>query len=333
VKTKLSPAVVGMFILGALLLAVVGFLSFGGSNIFSQPTRFVVYFDESVHGLELGSAVKINGVRLGRVAAITVRYDSGTRKALVRTVCEIDRDILADQAGAAVDLSKADVLKNLVNRGMRAKLNLQGISGLLFVELSFEEPRQYPADQRFANETYPVIPAIPSPISEVQQSIIEIVADLKKVDFAGLSQQLKTLLATTNQKVSELDVKELAERVGRAADAVHAFVSSPESKQTFVKLNATLDDTRALLAKVDARVGPAGDDIKQTLAAAQQALQSLTSAAQTTQRFVQQQGQVGDELTQALRQITDAADSLQRLADSIERNPSSLIVGKKRKPE
>lgn len=332
-KTKLSPAVVGMFILGALLLAVVGFLSFGGSNIFSQPTRFVVYFDESVHGLELGSAVKINGVRLGRVAAITVRYDSGTRKALVRTVCEIDRDILADQAGAAVDLSKADVLKNLVNRGMRAKLNLQGISGLLFVELSFEEPRQYPADQRFANETYPVIPAIPSPISEVQQSIIEIVADLKKVDFAGLSQQLKTLLATTNQKVSELDVKELAERVGRAADAVHAFVSSPESKQTFVKLNATLDDTRALLAKVDARVGPAGDDIKQTLAAAQQALQSLTSAAQTTQRFVQQQGQVGDELTQALRQITDAADSLQRLADSIERNPSSLIVGKKRKPE
>jgi paraquat-inducible protein B len=333
VKTKLSPAVVGMFILGALLLAVVGFLSFGGSNIFSQPTRFVVYFDESVHGLELGSAVKINGVRLGRVAAITVRYDSGTRKALVRTVCEIDRDILADQSGATVDLSKTDVIRSLVGRGMRAKLNLQGISGLLFVELSFEDPRHYPADPRFTNETFPVIPAIPSPISEVQQSIIEIVADLKKVDFAGLSQQLKTLLATTNQKVSELDVKELAERVGRAADAVHAFVSSPESRQTFVKLNATLDDTRALLAKVDTRIGPAGDDLRQTLAAAQQALQALTAAAQTTQRFVQQQGQVGDELTQALRQITDAADSLERLADSIERNPSALIVGKKRKTE
>ena len=36
-KTKLSPAVVGMFILGALTLAVVAFLSFGGTNFVEAP--------------------------------------------------------------------------------------------------------------------------------------------------------------------------------------------------------------------------------------------------------------------------------------------------------
>ena len=63
-NTKLSPAIVGMFILGALLLAVVAFLSFGGTNFFAKPARFVVYFSESAAGLDPGAGVKINGVRI-----------------------------------------------------------------------------------------------------------------------------------------------------------------------------------------------------------------------------------------------------------------------------
>jgi hypothetical protein len=35
-------------------------------------------------------------------------------------------------------------------------------------------------------------------------------------------------------------------------------------------------------------------------------------------------------LTQSLRQLADAAAALERLANTIERNPSSLIVGKKK---
>ena len=67
-KTKISPAVVGVFVLGAMLLIVVALLSFGGVNFFSKPQRFLVYFDESIHGLDLGSSVKLRGVRVGRVA-------------------------------------------------------------------------------------------------------------------------------------------------------------------------------------------------------------------------------------------------------------------------
>jgi paraquat-inducible protein B len=330
VKTKVSPAVVGMFVLGALLLAVVAFLSFGGTNIFSKPPRFLVYFEESVSGLDPGASVKFNGVRIGRVAAINVRYDQASKAAMVRTVCEIDRDILTDNAGRRIDLSLPNELQNLIDRGLRARLNLTGITGLLFVELDFEDVHKYPANPRFMADQYPVVPAIPSPISEVQQSIVEIVSNLKKVDFATLGRQLNTLLTTTSQKVSDLDVKALAERIGRAADTVQAFVNSPEARQSFAKLNAVLDDTRAVLAKVDARVTPISDDLKQTLTQAQTALQSLTNAADTTRRFVQQQGQVGDEVTQSLRQVADAAAALERLADSLERNPSALLVGKKK---
>jgi paraquat-inducible protein B len=319
-----------MFVLGALLLGVIAFLSFGGTNVFSKPTRFLIYFNESVSGLDPGAGVKVSGVRIGRVAAINVRYDQSSKEALVQVTCEIDRNILTDVSGKQIDLTVPAQLQGLIDRGLRARLSLTGITGLLFVELKFEDPRIYPPSSRFMAEQYPVVPSIPSPISEVQQSIVEIVADIKKVDFAGLSKELKTLFASTNQKVGELDVKALGAKVGRAADAVTEFINSPEARQAFANLNGALTDIRAMLAKLDGNVGPLSDELKKTLTTAQSALKSLDATAATTQRFVLSQGNVGDELTQSLRQLADAAAALERLADTIDRNPSSLIVGKKK---
>jgi paraquat-inducible protein B len=329
VKIKLSPAAVGMFVLGALLLGVISFLSFGGTNIFSKPTRFLVYFGESVSGLDPGASVKLNGVRVGRVAAINVRFDSASKESLVQVICEVDRNILVDNQGRTIDLTSPAELQALIDRGLRAGLSLTGITGLLFVELEFNDVRLYPANPRFMAEQYPVVPSIPSPISQVQQSIVEIVANIKKVDFAGLSKDLKVLLATTNKKINEFDLKALAERVGRAADAVNAFVASPEAKSAFANLNSAITETRATVAKLDGQVGPVSNELKKTLADAQAAMKTLETAAATTQDFVKNEGQVGDDVTLALHQVADAAASLERLADALDRNPSSILVGKK----
>lgn len=329
-KTKLSPATVGMFILGALALFVVGFLSFGGSNIFVKPARFLIYFNESVSGLDPGAPVKLNGVRVGRVAAINVRYDAASKEALVQVTCEVNRNVLTDSTGAQVDLTNPASMQELIDRGLRARVNLTGITGLLFVELDFEDARKYPAQPRFMTEPLPVVPSIPSPISQVQQSIVEIVADLKQVDFTGLSKQVKTLLATTNDKVAALDTKALGDKVSAAADAITTFVNSPEAKQTFLNLNAALTDLRVVLARLDGNIGPLSEEMKKTMADAQTALKSLEAAAATTQRFVASQGNLGDEVTTSLHQLSDAAAALERLSDALARNPSSLIVGKKK---
>ena len=331
-KAKLSPAAVGMFVLGALALAVVGFLSFGGSNIFKKPSRFVVYFDESVSGLDPGAPIKFYGVRLGRVAAVNVQYDAKSKSALVQTICEIDRNVLTDPSGRTIDLTSPSEFQTLIDRGLRARLSFTGITGLLFVELLLENPRDYPANPARMTEPLPVVPAIPSPIAELQSSVVEIVTNLKKIDFIGLSKELRATLASARAKIDGIDTQGLSERVGRAADGINALVNSPEARQTFTNLNAAIAEARATIAKVDAQVGPAGDDVRKTLADAQHALQSITEAANSTRSFVRQQGQLGEEITLALRQVADAADALQRLADMLSRNPSALIVGKK-KPE
>lgn len=331
-KTRFSPATVGMFVLGAVLLSVLGFVSFGGSNIFSKPSRFVVYFEESVSGLDPGGAVKIHGVRIGRVAAINVRYDSATRNASVQTICEIDRNVLTDADGVTIELTDEAELQNLIDRGLRAKLNLQGITGLLFVELSFEDPREYPAPVRRQPDTHPVVPAIRSPISEVQTSIVEIVADLKTAKLSSLAQDLRTLVGTANRKLDDLDLKLVGDRVAAAADAVEKFTNSEEMRQTFANLNGAVTELRTLAASLNGQVGPVSDDFKKTLADAQGAIKSIEDAAQTTRRFVQAQSYVGEDFARALQQITEAADAIQRLAELLERNPNALVVGTKPVP-
>ena len=80
-KTKISPAAVGMFILGALSLFVVLFLSFGGSNVFTKPSRFLIYFDESVSGLDPGAPLKFS---VGRQCSIMSSMSVSARQLFVK---------------------------------------------------------------------------------------------------------------------------------------------------------------------------------------------------------------------------------------------------------
>jgi len=334
VKTKVSPAVVGLFVLGALALGVIALLSFGGLSLFSRPQRFMVYFDESVHGLDLGSPVKLRGVRVGRVVDLEIHYDDTANRSVVAVTCELNRNVITDAKGADLRVTGPQDVQMMVDHGLRAQLGVLGLAtGLLFVELDFADPQLYPVTAQADIPKYVVIPSMPSAISEYQASISEILNDLRKVDFAGISKDLKTVLASTNKKINDLDLKTLGDKMGRAADTVTAFIESPEAKQTMVNLNAALVAARSAMERIDGQVGPLSDDIKQTLAAAQAALKTLDATAATTRRFVQQQNQVGDDLTATLRQVAEAATALDNLAAAIERNPSSLVVGKKKAPK
>ena len=333
-KTKVSPAVVGLFVLGALALGMIALLSFGGLSLFSKPQRFMVYFDESVHGLDLGSPVKLRGVRVGRVVDLEIHYDDAANRSVVAVTCELNRNVITDAKGAQLRVTGPQDVQMMVDRGLRAQLGVLGLAtGLLFVELDFADPQLYPVTAQTDVPKYVVIPSMPSAISEYQASISEILSDLRKVDFAGISKEIKTVLSSTNKKINDLDTKGLTDKVGRAADAFTALVDSPEAKQTMANLNATLVAARSAMERLDGQVGPLSDELKVTLADAQKALKALDSTAVTTRRFIQQQNQVGDDLTATLRQVAEAATALDNLAAAIERNPSSLVVGKKKAPK
>ena len=221
-------------------------------------------------------------------------------------------------------------VQTLIDHGLRAQLGVLGLAtGMLFVELDFLNPKEFPADTRTTELKYVVVPAVPSAISEFQASASEILSKVRKIDFDGLSVELKTLLATTRRQVDGLDLKGVSAQWQRTGAAVETLASSPELKEAFVNLNATLVDLRTTLAKLDGQVATAGADVHATLGKAQETLQNFNATALTLRSFINAQQGLGEGAGEAFGKLSEAADAVQRLADFLERNPSALLTGKK----
>ncbi|MSU47963.1 MAG: MCE family protein [Opitutus sp.] len=329
-KTKISPAFVGAFVIGAFALGITALLSFGGLSLFSKPQRFVVYFNESIHGLDAGSPVKLRGVRVGRVANLNVRYDEVSNRSVVTVVCEFSRDVVTDSNGGVIDVADRVALQSLVDRGLRAQLGVLGLAtGLLFVELNFVNPKEYPVDPKVSEARYVVVPAVPSVISEFQTSVGEILANLKKIDFAGLSREVTGLMADGRKQLAGLDLKGMVGQWKKTGERVEALANGPEFKQTFENLNGAVADLRRTIAKVDAQIEPNGQALAATLTEAKTALGSFNEAATTARKFIATYNGLGEEFVTTLQQFNEAADAVKRLADFLERNPNALLTGKK----
>ncbi len=329
-KTKFSPTVVGAFVLGALLLGIVALFAFGGFNFFAKPQRFIVYFDESVHGLDQGSPVKLRGVRVGRVVDLAIRYDAPRNRSVVAVVCEFSKDVISDNRGLPINVSDRAELQAMVQRGLRARLEVQGLAtGLLFVGLDFLDPKEYPPSVAVPDDRFVIVPFVPSAIAEFQASLTEILAGLKKIDFAGLSKGLTTLMADARRHLEGIDIRGVTEQWKRTGAQIEALASGPEMKGTFENLNAAVVELRATFARLDKQIDPVAGDAQATLAEMRKAVQAFAEAAGGVRSFVAAQSGLGDEVAVTLAHLGEAAEAVRRLADFLERNPSAIITGRK----
>jgi len=335
-KTQVSPVVVGAFVVGAFILGILALLFFGGVSFFRQQQRFVVYFDEPIQGLDLGSPVKLRGVLVGRVVALNLRYDRSKNQPLVAVVCQLDQNKMIDNSGQIVDVGNPTELEALVDNGLRAQLGVTSFAtGLLYVELDFLDPKENPKEIPVEGTKYPVVPAVLSAISEFTSSATEILTKLKRVDFEGLSNDLKGLLVDTRKQVDNLDLKGLGAQWQQTGASIEALVKSPDIKRTFAGINAALEDLRFTLADVrhslhsiDKQVDANGKDLQTALLRVEQTLEQFEASAATVHRFIDSQQNLSEDTHTALTHLAAAADAVERLADYIERNPNALISGR-----
>ena len=125
---------VGTFVLVVLAMATVFVLWYTNSSDRREYQRYEVYFSGSVSGLQEGSTVRYLGVNVGRVARI--RLDARA----------------ADRVLVLVDVDKATP----VRPETVARLSMQGVTGLLFIDLAqVAEPTHAHAD--VPSQEYPVI--------------------------------------------------------------------------------------------------------------------------------------------------------------------------------
>src|SRR5215510_6930055 len=134
--SKISPTVIGVFVIGAMVCMVAGVLLFSGGKFFTEKLPYVLFFDSSVEGLHLGAPVIFRGVQVGQVTQIEAIADPKTFTVVIRVKVELVRGVIKVSGGGFKDPHQA--VEGLIQQGARASLRLQSfVTGVLYVALDF----------------------------------------------------------------------------------------------------------------------------------------------------------------------------------------------------
>lgn len=328
---KPSPKIIGAFVTAALLLMIGIVMFLGTSSLLTQSTRFILFFDQSVNGLNVGSTVKFRGVPVGSVERIMIRAQGQDQASTaIPVIIKIDRTRLANDLGVINEAFDPSFIKDSIDRGLVAELSLESfITGQLFVELSFSRDHSFVPETHLVEESEMMeLPTLSSTLDEITDDAAEIIARLSAMDLERLVENVNQVLENTAEVLAGIDSKEISRSIVGAADSVSTFVESGELNRTLESVQTTLNVISETTRSFNLERGPLAGKLETwtaSLTATMEELQELTS---TTSKLMAPEGSLRYELENMLRELGRASRSIRILADFLEENPNSILTGR-----
>ena len=340
---KANALKIGLFVIGALLLAVVAFSVLGSGILFEDRRQYVAYFEGAMDGLAPGSPVTYSGVKIGEVTAVHLEFDLSKYAARVPVFYFVDRGKVKFLGGKSRDVS----IQELIHHGMRAKLvTLSLITGQQGIELTFQ-PDVPPVF---------VIPPGESPVPEVPVVASELETVKKRLEglpLEALAQAALNMLTDIDTLVASKETKMLIASLAGASTDIQT-VAHEDVGPALKSLKQMLDETattavtlRGALESVKADIDDVAHDVRGTAASATNVLQTngpalralLEHSDQTVQQARSSLAAVSSvigpdrpvraDFDQLMRELSLTSRALRDLADELRRNPNLLITGKK----
>jgi ABC-type transporter Mla subunit MlaD len=330
---------VGMFVIVAVALLVIGAIMLGAGAFFKQVKHAETYFTESVSGLDVGAPVKFRGVTVGRVSRITfatVKY----------RITEAQR--LADKGYVLVELEldpklmpmerfDAERVAQLVGMGLRVRPSQTGIVGGMYLEIIFlDKASEAPPLTLQWEPQFPYIPATQSRIQQITTAVERLANQLENVKVDQVIDNIGSLAAHLDEKVQSVDAKALTEAlvatvgdIRKASNRVTEVLSSPEAEAALKDLPEITARVRSSSRRLDELLAEAQS--KNLLANANTGVTNLGAATGDLRRLARQLETLLSEQQQDVQQIIAGLrrtiDNTSQLTDDARQNPSRLLFG------
>lgn len=195
---------IGLFVSIGLISMFLMFAYFLKSKFSDDESTVVMYFDESVKGLDVGAPVLFKGVKIGEVSEIRLQANLHTMQFLIPVYAKIynGRSLITDTHDEQERLDK------FIRDGLRAQLAINSvITGQLLIELDMFPNSKVVLHEQAKNELE--IPTIGSPFSEISKSlqvmpITQIASDVHNITQT-LNKELPPLLKRMNSTMDTFD--------------------------------------------------------------------------------------------------------------------------------
>lgn len=321
---RANPTAIGLFLIGAIILAVIATALLASVTWFDRQTKFVSFFQETVNGLENGAPVKFQGVPVGTVTSLGIQIDQRDKTFQVPVEYEVDLTRLTTQTGTYVNLADRTVLRRQIADGLRAGLAMESIvTGQLYIELSYKADAKPPELEEHAT-AYPEIPTVPSLMAALGTGAGSLVDDVMQV------------LVQVNTMLEDVNMPEINRAVVASAKAVENLMESPEITAALAEVpgmtaqvNKTLAALETMSAQAGAAVGPLQVSVETTTTEMANTLKELRRILEETHGMLSADSGLGHGMQEALISLRQAADALRALATALEQNPDMLLRGKK----
>ena len=328
---KANPKLIGIFVVGAVALLVIGVLVFGGGKFFAKKERFVLYFSGTVKGLSLGAPVTLRGVEIGKVTDVKVLFNRETLSFQTPVYIETFQGriqsigkILAEKAMMWDKEGSADILDLLVQLGLRAQLDLQSLlTGKLQVAFNMHPGTKV----YYANIDKEVreLPTIPSEMQQLAQMI-------KNLDLDGMMKDVRETLAGIKRLATSPELAASIASLHKTLDDFGKLARNTNSKIGPLADSATraLDDADKLVVNVDGQVEPLMANFNQTLDQARTALKQAEVALASVDEVLAEDSPLMWELQRTLTELRKMSRTINALAEDLQRQPDAIIRGKSR---
>jgi phospholipid/cholesterol/gamma-HCH transport system substrate-binding protein len=286
-KTNL---LIGLFVIMGVLMGVVAIIWVGATSYFQKGATYVSYFDESVQGLQLNSAVKFRGVDVGLVESIQVAPDNR----LIGVVMKINM--------------RDELQKNTV-----AQLKSAGITGIMFVELDLRKPGEKDLSPKidFPSE-YPIIASRPSEMQRLVAGVNEIVQKFNQVNAKGISDQLIATTKALEDLIKGKQITSILARVDAASGNLERLTARADKIADSLKLDQVMADARETL-----------NGARQLLTIVNKEILAMKLPATLAEAR-----EIGRELQATSNNLRQSSETLEMLLQRVYDRPSDLLFGK-----
>ncbi len=250
-------------------------------SLYTDHIDYLMFFKDSVRGLQPGAPVEFRGIRLGTVGKVPF-FVPGMRQVLdddyrIPVLIRIEPERLINQVGDTPDI--AQHIDGLMKRGLRGSLKTGNlVTGALYVDMDFF-PKEPPVKAIREFGGYKIIPTVSSGLAQIQQRLMETLDKINSLPLNPMIQQATNTLS--------------------------------ESQATMRRLQTTLDNLNKLTASQSMQQLP--QDMQKTLRELNRSMQGFQPGSAAYNKMVadmQRLDQVLRELQPVLKTLNEKSNAL-----------------------
>nr|WP_318382130.1 intermembrane transport protein PqiB [uncultured Enterobacter sp.] len=251
-------------------------------SLYTDHIDYLMFFKDSIRGLQAGAPVEFRGIRLGTVSKVPVTVP-GLRQGLnhdyrIPILIRIEPERLSRQLGGEIPDVQAH-MKSLIDQGLRATLKTGNlVTGALYIDMDFD-PKAKPVTGIREFGGYQIIPTTSGGLAQIQQRLMD-----------------------TLDKINNLPLNPMIEQ---------ATNSLTETQRTMRRLQTTLDNLNTITASQSAQQLPA--DMQKTLRELNRSMQGFQPGSAAYNKMVadmQRLDQVLRELQPVLKTLNNKSNAL-----------------------